>query len=170
MKSGANHNKGSHLGNTRSRHLETASAHCRSIMLFIFVQLLKREPALLNSHQVPIAICSCMAIKKPRVSKRKRVNHSIVAFSSWSMLYQHTRHRNSNKLKTLCQKLASVFVLSVAQTTNCRRNYQIFTSSRKTLKMTFFHRYALHFKNYLFLMKNYCTMPYENLRFWHLIT
>ena len=48
MKSGAHHNKGSHLGNTRSRHLETASAHCRSIML-----------------------CSCMAIKKPRVSKRK---------------------------------------------------------------------------------------------------
>ena len=52
-------------------HLETASAHCRSLMLFIFVQLLKREPALLNAHQVPIAICSCMAIKKPRVSKRK---------------------------------------------------------------------------------------------------
>ena len=22
----------------------------------------------------------------------------------------------------------------------------------------------------LFLMKNYCTMPYKNLRFWHLIT
>ena len=36
--------------------------------------------------------------------------------------------------------------------------------------MTFFHRYVLHFKNYLFLMKNYCTMPYKNLRFWHLIT
>ena len=71
MKSGAHHNKGSHLGNTRSRHLETASVHCRSLMLFIFVQLLKREPALLNAHQVPIAICSCMAIKKPRVSKRK---------------------------------------------------------------------------------------------------
>ena len=98
------------------------------------------------------------------------MNHSIVAFSSWSMLYQHTRHRYSNKFKTLCQKLASVFVLSVAQTRNCRRNYQIFTSSRKTLKMTFFHRYVLHFKNYLFLMKNYCTMPYKNLRFWHLIT
>ena len=102
--------------------------------------------------------------------KRIRVNHSIVAFSSWSMLYQHTRHRNSNKFKTVCQKLASVFVLSVAQTRNCRRNYQIFTSSRKTLKMTLFHRYVLHFKNYLFLMKNYCTMPYKNLRFWHLIT
>ena len=71
MKSRAHHNKGSHLGNTRSRHLETASAHCRSIMLFIFVQSLKREPALLNAHQVPIATCSCMAIKKPRVSKRK---------------------------------------------------------------------------------------------------
>ena len=38
------------------------------------------------------------------------------------------------------------------------------------LKMTFFHRYVLHFKNYLFLMKNYCTLPYKNLRFWHLIT
>ena len=98
------------------------------------------------------------------------MNYSIVAFSSWSMLYQHTRHRNSNRFKTLCQKLASVFVLPVAQTRNCRRNYQIFTSSRKTLKMTFFHRYVLNFKNYLFLMKNYCTMPYKNLRFWHLIT
>ena len=71
MKSSAHHNKGSHLGNIRSRHLETASAHCRSIMLFIFVQSLKREPALLDAYQVPIAICSCMAIKKPRVSKRK---------------------------------------------------------------------------------------------------
>ena len=70
MKSRAHHNKGSHLGNTRSRHLETASAYCRSIMLFIFVQSLKRDPALLNAHQVQIAICSCMAIKKPRVSKR----------------------------------------------------------------------------------------------------
>ena len=99
-----------------------------------------------------------------------RVNHGIVAFSSWSMLYQHTRHRNCNKFKTLCQKLSSVFVLPVAQTRNCRRNYQIFTSSQKTLKMTFFHRYVLHFKNYLFLMKNYCTMPCKNLRFWHLIT
>ena len=75
VKSGAHHNKGSHLGNTRSRHLETASAQCRSIMLFIFVQLLKREPALLNAHQVPIAICSCMAIKKPRVSNVKAVRH-----------------------------------------------------------------------------------------------
>ena len=75
MKSRAHHNKGSHLGNTRSRHLETASAQCRSIMLFIFVQLLKREPALLNAHQVPIAICSCMAIKKPRVSNVKAVRH-----------------------------------------------------------------------------------------------
>ena len=70
MKSRAHHNKGSHLGNTPSRHLETASAHCRSIMLFIFVQSLKQEPALLNAHQVPIAICSCMAIKKPLVFKR----------------------------------------------------------------------------------------------------
>ena len=68
----AHHNKGSHLGNTRSRHLETVSSHCHSIMLFIFVQSLKREPVLLNAYQVPIAICSCscMAIKKPRVSKR----------------------------------------------------------------------------------------------------
>ena len=99
-----------------------------------------------------------------------RVNHSNVAFSSWSMLYQHTRHRNSNKFKTLCQKLASVFGLPVAQTRNCRRNYQIFSSSRKTLKMTFFHRYVLPFKIYLFLMKIYCTMSYKNLRFWHLIT
>ena len=40
-----------------------------------FVQLLKREPALLNAHQVPIAICSCMAIKKPRVSNVKAVRH-----------------------------------------------------------------------------------------------
>ena len=79
-----------------------------------------------------------------------RVNHSNVAFFSWSMLYQHTRHRNSNKFKTLCQKLASVFGLPAAQTRNCRRNYQIFSSSRKTLKMTFFHRYVLRFKNYLF--------------------
>ena len=71
LKNRAHHNKGSHLGNARSHHLKTASAHCRSIMLFIFVQSLKREPALLNAHQVPIAICSCMAIKKPRVSKRK---------------------------------------------------------------------------------------------------
>ena len=70
-KSRAHHNKGSHLGNTRSRHLETASARCRSIMLFISVQSLKREPALLNAHQVLFAICSCMALKKPRVSKRK---------------------------------------------------------------------------------------------------
>ena len=45
-----------------------------------------------------------------------RVNHSIVVFSYWSMLYQHTGHRNSCKLKTLCQKLTSVFVLTVAQT------------------------------------------------------
>ena len=75
MKSRAHHNKGSHLGNTRSRHLETASAQCLSIMLFIFVQLLKREPALLNADQVPIAICSCMAIKKPRVSNVKAVRH-----------------------------------------------------------------------------------------------
>ena len=81
---------------------------------------------------------------------RTWVNHSIVAFSSWSMLYQNKRHRKSYKFKTLCQKLASVFVLPVAQTRNCRRNNQIFTSSRKTLKMTFFHRYVLHFKNYLF--------------------
>ena len=93
-----------------------------------------------------------------------------MAFSSWSMLYQRTRHRSSNKFKTLCQKLASVFGLPVAQTRNCRRNYQIFSSSRKTLKLTFFHRYVLHFKNYLFLMKIYCTMPYKNLKFWHLIT
>ena len=71
MKTRAHHNKGSRLGNTLSRHLETASAHCSSVMLFIFVQCLKREPALLNAHQVPITICSCMAIKKPRVSKRK---------------------------------------------------------------------------------------------------
>ena len=99
-----------------------------------------------------------------------RVNHSNVAFSSWSMLYQHTRHRKSNKFKTLCQKLASVFGLPVAQTRNCRPNYQIFFSSRKTLKMTFFRRYVLHFKNYLFSMKIYCTMPYKNLKFWHLIT
>ena len=75
MKSGAHHNKGSHLRNTRSRHLETASAHCRSIMPFSFVQLLKRESALLNAHQVPIAICSCMAIKKPLVSNVKAVRH-----------------------------------------------------------------------------------------------
>ena len=98
-----------------------------------------------------------------------RLNHSIMAFSSWSMLYQHTRHRNGYKFKTLCQKLASVFVLPVAQTRNHRRNYQIFTSSRKTLKMTFFQRYVLHFKNYPFLMKKYCTMQYKNLRFWYLI-
>ena len=71
MKSRAHHNKGSHLANTRSCHLETASAHCRLIMLFIFVQPLKREPALLYAHQGPIVICSCTAIKKPRVSKRK---------------------------------------------------------------------------------------------------
>ena len=57
---------------------------------------------------------------------------------------------NSYKFKTLCQKYASVFVLPVAQTRNCRHNYQIFTSSRKTLKMTFFHCYVLHFKNYFF--------------------
>ena len=99
-----------------------------------------------------------------------RVNHGNVAFSSWSMLYQHTGHRNSNKFKTLCQKLASVFGLPVAQTRNYRRNYQIFSSSRKTLKLTFFHRYVLHFKNYLFLMKIYCTMPYKNFKFWRLIT
>ena len=98
------------------------------------------------------------------------MNHSNVAFSSWSMLYQHTRHRNSSKFKTLSRKLASVFGLPVAQTRNCRRNYQIFSSSRKTLNLTFFHRYVLHFKNYLFLMKFYCTMPYKNLKFWHLIT
>ena len=73
MKSGAHHNKGSHLGNTRSRHLETAIAQCRSIMLFIL--LLKREPALLNAHQVPIPICSCIAIKKPRISNVKTVRH-----------------------------------------------------------------------------------------------
>ena len=109
-------------------------------------------------------------VQQTRIAIRIRVNHSNVAFSSWSMLYQHTRHRNSNKFKTLCQKLASVFGLPVAQTRNCRRNYQIFSSSRKTLKMTFFHRYVLHFKNYLFLMKIYCTMPYKNLKFWHLIT
>ena len=48
---------------------------------------------------------------------------------------------------------ASVFVLPVAQTRNCRRNYQIFTSSQKTLKLTFFHRYVLHFKNYIFYFK-----------------
>ena len=73
MKSRTHHNKGLQLDNTPSRNLETASTHCRSIMLFIFVQSLKRErePALLNAHQVPIAICSCMAIKKPRISKRK---------------------------------------------------------------------------------------------------
>ena len=75
----------------------------------------------------------------------------------------------ATNLKTLCQKLASVFGLPVAQTRNCRCNYQIFSSSLKTLKMTFFHRYVLHFKNYLFLMKIYCTMPYKNLKFWHLI-
>ena len=47
-----------------------------------------------------------------------RVNLSIVAFSSWSMLYQHTRHRNRNKFKTLCQKVASVFELPVASGRN----------------------------------------------------
>ena len=92
------------------------------------------------------------------------MNHSIVAFSSWSMLYQHTRHRNSNKFKTLCQKLTSVFVLPVAQTRNCRRNYQIFTSSRKTLKMTFFHRYVLHFKNYLFLNEKLLNNAIQKLK------
>ena len=52
---------------------------------------------------------------------------------------QHTRHRNSYKFKTLCQKLASVLVLPVAQTRNFKHNYvyKIFTSSQKTLKMTF---------------------------------
>ena len=108
--------------------------------------------------------------QQAHIFNMSRVNHGNVAFSSWSMLYQHTRHRNSNKFKTLCQKLASVFGLPVAQTRNCRRNYQIFSSSRKTLKLTFFHRYVLHFKNYLFLMKIYCTMPYKNLKFWRLIT
>ena len=77
MKSGAHHNKGSHLGNTHNRHLETASAHCRSILLFIFVQMLKREPVLLNTHQVPIRLPSAAVwlLRNHGFQKVKAVRH-----------------------------------------------------------------------------------------------
>ena len=100
MKSHAHHNKDSHLGDTRSRHLETASAHYLSIMLFISVQLLKREPALLNAHQVPIAICSCMAIKKPRVSKPKS---SKTCLPGRSRVYLYNIFKSGFKLEVKLQ-------------------------------------------------------------------
>ena len=71
-----------------------------------------------------------------------RVNHSIVAFSSWSMLYLHTRHRNSNKFKTLCQKLASVFVREQGNSSTRQPIDTVFGDNSSTqLKTT--HRHFL---------------------------